>query len=106
MRTQRSEGCGVAACALVIEERPLKYLGLPRIGLTSLGMILTMYLLWMFNVTRCFNIPVALSAIMSLIAGVSLVVGALILHGLKRIDEKLNRFNGHVHSNAEECNVV
>ena len=45
MRTQRSEGCGVAACALVIEERPLKYLGLPRIGLTSLGMILTMYLL-------------------------------------------------------------
>jgi glycosyltransferase involved in cell wall biosynthesis len=91
---------------LVIEERPLKYLGLPGIGLTSLGTILTMYLLWMFNVTRCFNIPVALSAIMALIAGVSLVVGALILHGLKRIDEKLNRFNGHVHSNAEKCNVV
>jgi hypothetical protein len=45
VRTQRSEGCDVPARALVIEERPLKYLGLPGIGLASLRIILTMYLL-------------------------------------------------------------
>ena len=78
---------------LVVEERPLKYLGLPGIGLTCMGMILGMYLLWMFNITRYFSIPVAISAVGTLILGVLLVIAAITLHGLKRINEKLNRFN-------------
>jgi len=78
---------------LIVEERPLKYLGLPGIGLTFIGAMLGMYLLWMFNITRYFSIPVAILAAGSSIAGVLLVISAITLHGLKRINEKLNRFN-------------
>ena len=78
---------------LVVEERPLKYLGLPGIGLTCIGAMLGVYLLWMFNITRYFSIPVALLTGGTLILGVLMVVSAIIFQGLKRIDEKLNRFN-------------
>lgn len=78
---------------LVVEERPLKYLGLPGIGLTSIGLMLAVYLLWMFNMTQYFSLPLALLTVGALIVGVFLVVAAITLRGLKRINEKLNRFN-------------
>ena len=78
---------------LVVEERPLKYLGLPGIGLTLIGMMLGMYLLWMFNITRYFSILVTMLTMGTLIAGLLFVIAAFTLHGLKRIHEKLKRFN-------------
>ena len=78
---------------LAVEERPLKYLGLPGVGLTCIGAMLGLYLLWMFNMTRYFSIPVALLTVGMLIVGVLMVVSAIIFQGLKRIDEKLNNFN-------------
>jgi len=78
---------------LAVEERPLKYLGLPGIGLTCVGAMLAMYLLWMFNITRYFSVLVALLTMGTLIAGLLLAVSAIILHGLKRINERLKRFN-------------
>ena len=80
---------------LVVEEKPLKYLGLPGIGLTCIGGMLGVYLLWMFNMTRYFSIPVAILAVGASILGVLMVVAAITLHGLKRIDEKLKRFNSN-----------
>ena len=78
---------------LVAEERPLKYLGLPGIGLTCIGAMLGMYLLWMFNTTRYFSIPVAILTVGSSLVGVLLIIAAITLHGLKRVNERLNRFN-------------
>jgi len=78
---------------LIAEERPLKYLGLPGIGLTLIGMILGIYLLWMFNITRYFSILAAVLMMGTLTVGLLLVISAIILHGLKRMNEKLNRFN-------------
>jgi len=78
---------------LVAEERPLMYLGLPGIGLTCVGAMLGLYLLWMFNTTRYFSIPVAVLTGGVLTVGVLLVVDAITLHWLKRINEKLNKFN-------------
>jgi len=78
---------------LVVEERPLKYLGLPGIGLTLIGMMLGVYLLWMFNITRYFSILVTMLTMGTLTAGLLLVIAAFTLHGLKRINERLKRFN-------------
>ena len=78
---------------LVVEERPLKYLGIPGIGLTCIGGMLGVYLLWMFNMTRYFSIPVAILAVGTLILGVLMFVSSIIFQGLKRIDEKLSIFD-------------
>jgi glycosyltransferase involved in cell wall biosynthesis len=78
---------------LVVEERPLKYLGLPGIGLTFIGANLGVYVLWMFNVTRYFSIPVAILTVGSSIVGALLIIAAIILHGLKRVNERLNKFD-------------
>jgi len=76
---------------LVVEEKPLKYLGLPGICVAFVGMILWLYLLWMFNLTQHFNIPVTILTVGLSIIGVFLVVSGIILQGFKRIDEKLER---------------
>jgi glycosyltransferase involved in cell wall biosynthesis len=78
---------------LVAEGRPLMYLGLPGIGFICLGMVLGLYLLWMFNITRYFSIPVAVLTVGFSIAGLLLVTAAIILHGLNRIKEKIDKFH-------------
>jgi len=77
---------------LVAEGRPLMYLGLPGIGLTCVGAMLGLYLLWMFNTTRYFSIPVAILTVGASMAGILLVIAAITLHGLKRINEKLANY--------------
>lgn len=78
---------------LVVEERPLAYLGLPGIGLTGVGMILGLYLLWKFNTTWYFNMPLTTLALGTSVVGLLLVISAIALHGLKRFSEKLNKFS-------------
>ena len=77
---------------LAVEKRPLKYLGLPGIGLTCIGAMLGVYLLWMFYITRYFSIPVAILAVGASILGILMVVSAIIFQGLKRINEKMKQF--------------
>ena len=81
---------------LVVEERPLMYLGLPGIGLTCIGATLGLYLLWMFNITRYFSIPLAMLTLGASTVGLLLVIAAITLHGLKRMNEKLNKFNANL----------
>ncbi len=78
---------------LVVEERPLMYLGLPGIGLTGMGMIMGLYLLWKFNLTRYFSMPLATLMLGASLVGVLLIIAAITLHGLKRMSEKLNKIN-------------
>ena len=77
---------------LVVNERPLMYLGLPGIGLTCIGAMLGMYLLWVFNITRHFNIPVAILTVGTLTAGLLSIIAGITLHRLKRMIEKSKRF--------------
>jgi glycosyltransferase involved in cell wall biosynthesis len=76
---------------LVAEGRPLMYLGLPGIGLICIGGMLGLYLLWMFNITRYFSIPVAILTVGASIGGLLLIIAAITLHGLKRINEKISK---------------
>lgn len=78
---------------IVAEERPLKYLGLPGIALTCIGMMLGLYSLSVFNATRYFSIPVVILTVGTSIMGMLLVIAAITFHGLKRIEEKLNKSN-------------
>ena len=77
---------------LVVEERPLKLLGLPGIGLTLLGGMLGMFLLLVFNQTLYFSIPLALLTVGTLILGLLFGVAAITLQAIKTINEKLDRF--------------
>jgi glycosyltransferase involved in cell wall biosynthesis len=77
---------------LVVEGRPLLYLGLPGMGLMGIGMVLGVYLLWMFNTSRYFSIPVAILTVGASMAGMLLVIAAITFHGLKRINAKLTNY--------------
>jgi len=78
---------------LVMEERPLAYLGLPGIGFTGIGMILGLYLLWKFNATRYFSMPLATLTLGAFTVGLLLIIAAITLHGLKRLSERMSKFN-------------
>jgi len=78
---------------VVAEERPMRYLGLLGMGMAGLGMMLGMYLLWMFNITRYFNVLVALLTMGALTMGMLLVMTGVILHAMKKTNERLQRFN-------------
>jgi len=76
---------------LVVEERPLMYLGVPGAILASIGAMLAAYLLWIFNITRYFSIPVAIAMLGMILVGLLLVMFAVTLHGLKRMVKGLMR---------------
>jgi len=77
---------------LVVEGRPLLYLGLPGMGFIGIGMMLGLYLLWMFNTSRYFSMPVAILTVGASMAGMLLVIAAITFQGLKRISEKLTNY--------------
>jgi len=77
---------------LVVEGRPLIFLGLPALGFLGIGTMLGLYLLWMFNITRYFSIPLAVLTLGTVVSGLFLGIAAITLQGIKRINEKLNRF--------------
>lgn len=72
---------------LVVEERPLLYLGVPGFLLGSVGLALAAYLLWLFNITRYFSVPISVIATGASFTGLLLMTAAITLHGLKRLKE-------------------
>jgi glycosyltransferase involved in cell wall biosynthesis len=81
---------------LIVEERPLLYLGVPGIALTGIGMILGLILLWMLNETRYFSIPIATVTLGAYAVGLMLIIAAITLHGLKRITEKVDKIRQYI----------
>ena len=76
---------------LVVEEKPLQYLGIPGMLFVFSGIFLASYLLWLFNTTRYFSIPIALITLGAVVTGITLIIAALTLYALKRVAEKLMR---------------
>jgi glycosyltransferase involved in cell wall biosynthesis len=75
---------------LIVEERPLLYLGVPGVVMTGIGMILGLFLLWTLNETRYFSLPMATFTLGAFVLGFLFIVAAITLHGMKRMSEKLN----------------
>ena len=73
---------------LVVEENPLRYLGIPGLILIFTGIVFGAYLFWLFNLTRYFSIPIAIITLGTSIVGLTLTIAALILYAIKRIAEK------------------
>jgi len=76
------------ALRLIVEERPLLLLGVPGAMLTMLGIGTGVYLLWYFNVTRYFSIPVALITLGALFMGTILLITSLMLYAIARLKQK------------------
>jgi len=76
---------------LVALERPLAYLGIPSVISLIAGIVLSAYLIWLFNQTRYFSIPIALAALGALFLGTILATSAITLYALTTISKKLGR---------------
>ena len=74
---------------MIVEERPLLYLGLPGILLLMISIVLGSYMLWLFNVSRYFSIPIALMTLGTVSLGTVLIITALILYALNRLFKRL-----------------
>ena len=74
-----------AALRLIVEEKPLLLLGVPGALLTILGILGAIYLLWYFNLTRYFSIPIALITLGSLFIGIMLFVASILLYAINRV---------------------
>jgi glycosyltransferase involved in cell wall biosynthesis len=70
---------------LIVEDRPLLLLGVPGAFLLMMGLISAIGLIFLFNVTRIFNIPLALISLGSASCGLILIVSSLILYVLNRL---------------------
>ena len=74
---------------IVIEKHPLLYLGLPGTILTLIGIVAATYVVWVFNQTRYFSIPITLMAIAFTFIGLLLTITALILYAISDIRRRL-----------------
>jgi glycosyltransferase involved in cell wall biosynthesis len=74
---------------LVVEERPLLYLGIPGVVLMLIAVMLGAHLLLLFNTTRYFSLPIAIITLGAGLAGITLMIAALILYALNRIVKRM-----------------
>jgi len=88
---------------LVMEERPLMYLGVPGALLLILGMLAALYMVLDYNSTKLFSLHAMIVTMGSTVTGLLLVVTAFILFALRRISNKIADF-GSFHSirNSDE----
>ncbi len=70
---------------LIVEKRPLLYLGLPGGILTLTGIATATYVAWVFNHTRYFSIPLTLIAMALLLLGALLMIAAMILYTIVKL---------------------
>jgi glycosyltransferase involved in cell wall biosynthesis len=70
---------------LMVQKKPLWLLGVPGFCFIFAGLFSGVYLLWDFNITRLFSIPVALLTFGTFLVGVFLVMTALILYGISNL---------------------
>ena len=76
---------------LVALEEPLACLGLPGTICLIAGIGFTTHLVWLFNRTRYFSVPIAILALGALLLGMMLVTSAITLYTLKFIARKLGK---------------
>jgi len=76
---------------LVVEEKPLIYLGVPGCILMLMAVALGAHLLLLFNATRYFSIPIAIITLGASLMGITLIIAALMLYGLNRVIKRIKR---------------
>jgi glycosyltransferase involved in cell wall biosynthesis len=81
------------ALRLVVEERPLLLLGVPGIVLCTIAIGLSTLLMWYFNTTRYFSVPIALIILGASFTGIMLIIAALTLYALNRMVRKILKHN-------------
>jgi uncharacterized integral membrane protein len=72
-----------------VEERPLLYLGIPGVVLMLIAVMLGVHLLLLFNTTRYFSLPIAIITLGAGLAGITLMIAAIILYALNRIVKRM-----------------
>jgi len=75
----------------VIEKSPLLYLGLPGIGIGTIGIIFAIWLLSLYNAERYFSLPLALLALGGILLGAILIITALLLYAINNLHVRLRR---------------
>ena len=76
---------------IIVEKHPLLYLGLPGIVLTLIGIAAATYVVWIFNQTRYFSIPITLIAIAFTFIGILLLSSAVTLYAIARLRRIVSR---------------
>lgn len=74
-------GCLLELIAL---RRPLRYIGIPGISLTAIGIMYAVIVVSIFNHTRYFSIPSTLVAMGCLVMGMMLILMAVVLFSISR----------------------
>jgi glycosyltransferase involved in cell wall biosynthesis len=74
---------------LIAQRHPLRFLGIPGILLITLGIILTIHVLDVFNEIRYFSIPFTLGAFGSLALGLILLLMSVILYSISSSTKNL-----------------
>ena len=73
---------------MVVVDRPLLFLALPGTVMFLVGVGLGVFLLWKFNSTQYFNIPIALITTGAVFLGILLVISSMMLYAIKSIGRK------------------
>lgn len=79
------------AIRLIVEQRPLLFLGVPGALVLLAGVVSAAMLVWFFNTTRYFSIPLAVISLGAFSSGLILITAALILHAIVRMSEKIKK---------------
>ena len=76
---------------LIVEERPLFFLGIPGFLLIVAGLSAGTYLFWYFNMTKYFSVPIALITLGSLFLGAILCITSLLLYAIGRLKKEIQK---------------
>jgi len=88
---------------LVVEESPLKYLGVPGVVLLFIGMLAAVYMVLSFNSTKVFSVHAMIITMGATVAGLLLVLTGFILWGLQMVRNKISDLRMYRSStNADE----
>jgi glycosyltransferase involved in cell wall biosynthesis len=74
---------------IVIEEHPLKYLGLPGALALLVGILAAVYMVFSFNSTNVLSVHAMVVSVGSTVTGLLLVVAGLILWGLQLVRSRI-----------------
>jgi CHASE2 domain-containing sensor protein len=73
---------------LIALRRPLRYLGIPGVGLITLGIAFSIVVLTLFNHTRYFSIPWTLASMGFILIGIMLLLMSVVLFSIGRAIRK------------------
>ncbi|HLX54667.1 MAG TPA: hypothetical protein VKR58_12030, partial [Aquella sp.] len=75
---------------IIAIKHPLRYLGIPGIGLMIIGIIFAVTVISIFNETRYFSIPSTLVSIGAVLIGLMFLLMSVVLYSISKILRKEN----------------